>query len=191
MKNFLILLLALFLPLTSFAGNGSGNVSDVRQLGMVGGDGTTPGAAPISIPDITKVFALTCGSGSGNVTSGRYYRCNKMASMTTSQENYQVTSGKVAYCILTSALTNTGAAGQTNFGFGYGTAAVTQDSSTPPSGDKIFSSGSGGGVWATGGNFGHAGSMAIPIQFPASSFPYLMGASGGAFLNAILICQEL
>lgn len=67
MKNFLILFIALFLPLTSLAASsGSGNVTSVISLGGVGSD--TTGAMSVPAASITDDTFFTITTG-GNITA--------------------------------------------------------------------------------------------------------------------------
>lgn len=67
--KYLSLILALLIPTAAFAGNGSGNVSNVLGLGSFGSVGPS---SFISIPSTATVFTIFAGDSS-TVTTGNFY----------------------------------------------------------------------------------------------------------------------
>jgi len=180
------LLLSLFITTNAFASSGSGNVSNVV------GYGATPGIAQspmITVSDIRNKFTIMCGSGSVNGTINNYYRCIKLAAMTASQEQYEVTAGNTAYCSGFYFSSNVVSA---RFTLGYGSAAlVAHNTATAPTGDKSFDGGT-GFMELTGLDVVDKPIyMSMPIQFPAGSFPYMRMQTGSATMVVSMICEEI
>lgn len=90
MKHF-ILLLALLLPLSSFAATGSGNVSSVIGLGQMSPLGVPTSYVPLNTTAAPSVFTVLCGADS-NASAGNYYPCYKNGAAFSTGAN------KKAYC---------------------------------------------------------------------------------------------
>lgn len=187
MKHFL-LVLALLLPVNSFAVNGSGNVSNVIGYGLLQ---SATGSGPlISTSDITKFYAVSCGFSTSSVTAGRHYRCFKQAG--NSSTDWTVSSTKTAYCPMHYFGSNI--TGSLAYSFGYGTVAVTNDSATNPTGDVPFNVAGAG--FMTNAPTQVAAPVSIPVSFSGSGAgatitPYLLMQSGGGYFTAMLLCQDI
>lgn len=184
MRSFLSLLL-LFLPIAAFAGNGSGNVSNVFGLGQT--QALLDGPA-ITGSDPSKWYTVICGFGASNVTSGRYYRCYKQGGASVA---WTVSSTKVAYCPAYEIQTN----GPAAMIFGYGTTQVTNDNASAPTGDVPYA--------PTGVSDYHTPiTNGVPLMrrrmiyfsgvaAGATIYPYLQSQSSAIFMNVIFSCTEL
>src|SRR3990167_6663413 len=116
-------------------------------------------------------------------TTGNYLRFVRLGTSTTNGENYQVTVGKTLYCtgfyiFASAAFTAT---------FGYGTTAVTDDNSTPPTAPKAFTGGAGVTFSTAAVAFTW---IPLPMSFPAESFPYLVAQNTSVNFQIALICEE-
>lgn len=139
----------------------------------------------VSSSSIANQFTLVAGAAAG-VNTG-YYKFVKMGAQTTSAEQYQVTTGKTAYCQPTISSPSA-----INFMFGYGTAALVAEATiTAPTGEKKFA-----GSTAVGQIYGAITAntpfpMGIVISFPAQSYPFLFGTAISASNFAVwLNCEE-
>lgn len=186
MKTFLIIFGLIFSISVQAAIAPSGLPSAQFGSSVVGSN--LPVSPPtIAISDLTKAFGVHCGFGTSSMTVGNYYRCFRDGG-TTAGSDWQVTSGKTAYCsgFYMASASNL----NTAFTFGYGTAAIsTNNTSSAPTGNVNYSP---NGVQFYFPSQPSTGMFWIstPISFPASSFPYLQGQNTMA-LNVNLICQEL
>lgn len=150
--------------------NGSGNVSNVVNLGGPLNTGT-PGA---TIPTTSLANAVVLVGTVSNTTSDNYISIASCSSPASSNAQYQVPNGKTFYC--TSIQLSIGTAvGNRAIQFGYGTAALgSANTATPPTGNVIY--GSATGAAAGGIKTGPAGSgdyqWNMPVSFPANSYPY-------------------
>lgn len=182
MRSFLSLLL-LFLPIAAFAGNGSGNVSNVISLGTYPTGSVA--TKSLSSGDIKNHFTLVMSTTSGTNTG--YYKFVKMGSQATSGEQYQVTAGKTAYCQPTISAPSAIA-----FNYGYGTAAIASEgTTTPPTGVKQYA-GSTTGQQVNGLAASVPFPLGISVQFPASSYPFVFGSAISATAFAVWMnCQEI
>lgn len=135
---------------------------------------------------LSKGVSVTCGMGKTATGAATYYRCTKMGSTTTNFANYQVTTGKVAYC---SGFLYSTAAVQ-YFLFGYTTAtAVSNNSTTAPPTEFDFGNAIAGGAFPLASTATVLKWAPIPMQFPGGSFPFMYVTESTAS-SAILVCQE-
>lgn len=195
MKLIYSILLSLALSSNAaFAGNGSGNVSNVVQFGGSPTNNVANGPYSVSSSDITKWYTASCSNGGSNVTAGDYYRCSKMSG--TSGSDWTVSATNSAHCAGFWVRTNTTASSAV--GFGYGTVAVTANGSSAPTGNKSYTV---TGVTANY-DFGNAAStdkanfVPMPVCFSGKDagaiiFPYLYVVAGGSSTLGIqFLCTE-
>lgn len=135
---------------------------------------------------LSKGISVTCGMGKTATGAATYYRCTKMGSTTANFNNYQVTTGKIAYC--NGFLYSTAAVQY--FLFGYTTAvAVTNNSTTAPPTEFDFGNAIAGGAFPLASTATVLKWAPIPMQFPGGSFPFMFVTESTA-TDAILVCQE-
>ena len=183
--KFIISLLALLVPLCSLAGNGSGNVSSVIGYGMSLNTAAQPGVVVPS--SSTSEYAVSCGHGTSDITDGKYYKCFKQDT-NGSGTQWAIASGAIARCkgffTATNVTTTVGVI------FGHGTAVVTHNGSTPPTGNVTFM-GNGAYSWTQ-----PATTMpwhSLPLTFRAVGsivYPYAQIFGSAAKMTITLICTE-
>ena len=164
---------------------------------------TAPTAPTIFNADITKFYSATCNFGTSTVTAGNYYKCYKMGytgSGSNPGTDWQIASGKTAYCPGFYFSSNA-ASVTTNmaFNFGFGTAAVTNNSASAPTGNVTYA--------PTGMNFyltsmtsgttinGANSWVSVPVSFSAvqagaAIYPYMQASNGGSVIYVTLICTD-
>lgn len=137
MKNFLCLSLALLLPLTGYAGNGSGNVSQV-----VGGGGSsvistqpggsTPFSFAVSDLDSTKNIVLTASLDAVAGNFSCFYQQGGNGSC------YRVPANKTLYWVEFKVASNDVGANQQCPMIGHSTGLPVDHSATTPAGTQVF-----------------------------------------------------
>lgn len=121
-------------------------------------------------------------------TSGNYLKFVKMGTLTTSAEQYQVTSGKTLQCDGYFLALSTAA----YHAFGYGTAALAgENGSSAPTGEKVMSGATNVGIYMTTTAANVPQWMPVPVSFPASSYPFLKTNTSSANISVILLCEEI
>jgi hypothetical protein len=102
-------------------------------------------------------------------TVNNYYRLRRMGTQTTDGENYQVGASVALYI---SGFWYISSNASDTVTFGYGTAAVTDDNSSAPTGVKKF------GGFRMGATTNEWKYYPISMMFPASSFPFALLSTG-------------
>lgn len=183
----------ILLVLFSFNCFGS-NVPTVSSVIQIGGsplttNGTNVGNPAISIPIASIGSLRTLTTGIASTTTGNFLMLVNQGTPG-AQAQYQVTTGKTLYCY---NLTSTGDA-TSHLQFGYGTAALGSDNTaTPPTGVKYFTSGSSA---VTSGYINPpltvASVISYPtmIYFPALSFPFVAWTGSISNVGLRLDCIE-
>jgi hypothetical protein len=149
MKMKFILSILLLLPLSAWAGNGSGNVSNVVQYCAAAANLVQGGATPIfgvSSSDPTKYKTLvSTASGSGGVTSA-YFNFHDMSAM--SSGAYSVTGGKHFYgqCLCFSSAETSSGVYNAVFQTGETTGTFTNGGTTITGGTTYYQTGATGNI---------------------------------------------
>lgn len=178
-KKIIALLLLAAVP--SFAAN-LPQAASVLQTGY-GVDTAVPSDARPNVSG-ARAARITLMGGVNSGASGRYYKLTLAASHSTDGANYQVTSGKTLYC---DGFYGT-AASAGGISFGYGTASVTDNDSTNPTGLKLYSIND--AIY-----FQAAVNMKwfpVPMSFPSQSYPFVKNTSeaANAFTVQMLCIEE-
>ena len=177
--------------------------SGVPVVGFGQSIGPNPTAPTIFNADITKFYSVSCNFGTSNVTAGNYYKCYKMGhtgSGSNPGTDWQIASGKTAYCPGFYVESNqTSSTGAVAFSVGFGTAAVTNNSASAPTGNvayaptglNVITTGMTNGTTVQGANSWHA----IPFSFSAvqagaAIFPYMQAQTSTVILSLTLICTD-
>lgn len=175
MKNLLLIIIIISMNAMSLTGYvvNQGNVIDSDTPAKV-----LPGGYLGNI--------ITIISGGTSITSGNFYRLVKMGGGTNAA-NYQVTNGKTLYC--------SGAwyyaTGTISLTVGYGTTAVTDNNSTPPTG-VVYFGGSANTLTFSLPSTSVQGThkfFPFPMSFPSQSFPFVLPRSSQEF-GIIILCEE-
>lgn len=192
----MVYLLSLFSLLFAVSANAAVVPSGVPSVGFGAAINTSAAqGSMIAAGDLTKYYAVQCGpGGGGNSTSGNYYKCFKQGG---SASDWSVASTKTAYCPGFYVASNANAA--VSVIFGYGTAAVTNNSGTDPAGVVSYAT--------NGFSVGYAASsshvltwFSYPVFFPGSGstggpgatiYPWIKAGNSGATLGVVFICQDL
>jgi hypothetical protein len=178
--KFLYLILALILPLTALAGNGSANLSSTK---VIGGNTSQPGN--ITVPNTDRTY-FTLFAGVATSVNGHFYPFYKNGAL------YQVPSGKTAACENIQII---GTASNEALSLMSATATFAQNATSAT-----------GAVYQCGTDsvpcmltIGPAGSTTLPgatiipggYDFAATTWPGFQPITGSADIAVQLQCREI
>jgi hypothetical protein len=177
----LVSLLTLALSFPAFAAT-LPQSSNVFQLGQ----GGNTGVPSITLPFSERTKLITLVASENMSTSGNYHRLVKAGAQTTSQENYTVGASDL-YCFGFYFSSDTSGL----YGFGYGTAAVTEDNSSSPAGEKRFWSNDNQGTIKMAATTGTKPEFyAIPMVFPATTMPFVKALAASMAFTINMLCYQ-
>jgi hypothetical protein len=179
-------LLLLLVGANALAANSPQNLNAAQT-----GSGVDSAVPSNSVPSGSRGDRFLLISSMTTATSGNYYRFVKAGAQATSQENYQVTTtvngnpAKGVFCdgFYFSADANS------RIGFGYGTAAVTNDNSAAPAGERLYYAGTVGSFYTPAISSGYK-YIAMPISFTVSSYPFVKNLAANSSIAINMICTE-
>lgn len=181
-------ILSLLLFLFSLSVSAASSTGAVANTFQVGGpeNGSNP-CANLQIGNLSTTQLVTISAFIGNSTGSNYLMLTKWNS-TGSSGQYQVPSGKSFRACMINVFCGTS---NDTLTIGYGTAALGSDNTaTPPTGVKYFSSGSQIPSMVTGPG-GVVNSFPLYLEFPPSSFPIIQTNQGAQTYNVVMVGVEI